>query len=76
MMNTDKHTTTVSEYAKVLEMVRSYNKNNCRTNILYKFGILKNNKQLQVKTGRVDVERNRVSFRIDMLYKRKFAGLA
>ena len=74
MMNTDKHTTTVSEYAKVLEMVRSCNKTNCKTNILYKLGILKNSRQLQVKTGRVDVERNRVSFRIDMLYKKKICG--
>ena len=75
MMNTDKHITTVPEYARVLEMVRSYNKTNCKTNILYKLGILKNSKQLQVKTGCVDVKRNRVSFRIDMLDKRKFAGM-
>ena len=75
MMTTDKYITTVPEYARVLGMVKAYNRTNCKYSLFYKLGILKNCQQLQVKTGRVDVERNRVIFRIDRLHKEKLAGM-
>jgi len=76
MMTTDNYITSVTEYTKVLEMVKVYNRTNCKYGLFYKLGILKNRQQLHVKTARVDVERNRVIFRIDRLHKEKLAGLA
>ena len=75
MMNTDKHITSIYEYTKILEMVKAYNKKNCKHNIFYRLGILKNKKQLHVKTGCIDSKRKLVTFKIDVLYRQKLAGL-